>query len=76
MIGEIYDKSIIYLPWQGGGIRAISWHSSDTLGHSFSKIECRTTVILRMTKIRKGFSQLSLKSVRKSLKGIGNKGYR
>ena len=57
------------MPRQGCGIRAISWHSADTLGHRFSRIECRTTVILRMTKRRQGFSQLSLKSV-------GNKGYR
>ena len=58
------------MPRQGCGIRAISWHSADTLGYSFSRIKCRTTVILRLMKIRKGFSQLSLKSVGKSLKGV------
>ena len=42
------NKNSIHLPRQESGIQVISWHSADTLGHSFPRTECRTTVILRM----------------------------
>ncbi len=29
-------------------MQGISWYSADTLGHSFAKAECGTTVRLRM----------------------------
>lgn len=38
-----YDKNIIYLPRQECGVKGISWHSADTLGHSFTTEECETT---------------------------------
>ena len=70
------DKSTILMPRQESGTKGISWNRADTLGHNFSRTECKTRVLLRLMKIRNVFLQLLLKSVRKSLKGVGNKGYR
>ena len=36
-------KSAIHLPRQECGVQGISWHSADTLGHSFPTAECETT---------------------------------
>ena len=47
----------------------IRWHSADTVGHSFPKGICETTIRLRMRHGKTTFLQETLNCVGKSLKG-------
>lgn len=58
-----YDKNTFHLPRQECGVQAISWHSADTLGHSFPTAECETTIRLRMSNGKTTVLQQSLNCV-------------
>lgn len=54
------EEGVDYLPRQECDVQAISWHSADTVGHSFPRAKCRTTIRLRMTKGKTTILQQSL----------------
>ena len=55
-------------------MQGISWHSADTLGHSFTTAECETTIRLRMRNGKTTVLQQSLNCVGVSLEGSVGKG--
>ena len=55
-------------------MQGISWHSADTLGHSFATAECETTIRLRMRNGKTTVLQQSLNCVGVSLEGSVGKG--
>ena len=69
-----YDKSTIHLPRQECGVQGISWHSADTLGHSFPAVEGETTIRLRMRNGKTTVLQQSLNCAGVSLEGSAGKG--
>ena len=62
------DKSTVRLPRQESGVQGINWHCADTVGHSFPRAKCETTIRLRMRKGKTTFLQQSLTECGLSLK--------